>query len=209
VREIAVTPLDTSLWPSLRDLFGQGGDPKNCWCTFWRFTNAESSRLSTDDRRAWLQQATDAAAADERTIAPGLVAHSDGQVVGWVSLAPRTDYGRLARSRTIPMIESEDVWSVICFVIGRSARGRGLSSVLLSAAVEFAAGNGAAVLEAYPSVVPAGERIPASAAFSGVESLFLAAGFSRVAETHSSAAGLPRVVVRRDLTRPVGAGTSA
>jgi GNAT superfamily N-acetyltransferase len=204
-----VTPLDRSLWPSLRDMFGQGGDPENCWCTFWRFTNAESSGLSADDRRAWLQQATDATTADERAIAPGLVAHSDGQVLGWVSLAPRAAYGRLAKSRTIPMIEGEDVWSVICFVVGRAARGRGLSSTLLSAAVEFASRNDAAVLEAYPAAVPAGERVPASAAFSGVESLFLAAGFSRVAETHSSAAGVPRVVVRRDLTRSVGAGSSA
>jgi GNAT superfamily N-acetyltransferase len=209
VTEIAVTPLDTSLWPSLRDMFEQDGDSKNCWCTFWRFTNAESSGLSTDDRRAWLQHATDAATADERTIAPGLVAHEDGQVLGWVSLAPRQDYGRLAKSRTIPMIEGEAVWSVTCFVIGRAARGRGQASILLSAAVEFAAGNGAAVLEAYPAAVPAGQRIPASAAFSGVESLFLAAGFARVAETDSSTAGFPRVVVRRALSRRVGAGSSS
>jgi GNAT superfamily N-acetyltransferase len=209
VPEIAVTPLDTSLWPSLRDLFEQGGDSKICWCRFWRFTNAESSGLSVDDRRAWLQQATVAATADGRAIAPGLVAHADGQVLGWVSLAPRNDYGRLARSRTIPMIDGEGVWSVICFVIGRAARGRGLSSVLLSAAVDFAASNGAEVLEAYPAAVPAGERIPSSAAYSGVESLFLAAGFSRVAETSSSAAGFLRVVVRRDLTRSLGAASSA
>jgi GNAT superfamily N-acetyltransferase len=208
VPQIAVTALDTSLWPSLRDMFEQGGDSKNCWCTFWRFSNAESSGLTTDDRRTWLQQATDAATADERTTPPGLVAHSNGQVLGWVSLAPRAAYGRLAKSRTIPMVDGEGVWSVICFVIGRAARGRGLSSMLLSAAVDFAAGNGAAVLEAYPAAVPAGEHIPASAAFSGIESLFLAAGFTRVAETDSSAASFPRVVVRKDLTGSVGAGSA-
>jgi GNAT superfamily N-acetyltransferase len=199
VPEIAVTPLDTSLWPSLRDMFAQGGDPKNCWCTFWRFTNAQSAGQSVDDRRAWLQQATDAATADKTSIAPGLVAHSDGQVLGWISLAPRNHYSRLAKSRTIPMIEGDGVWSVICFVIARSARGRGLASQLLSAAVDFATRNGAAVLEAYPAAVPEGERIPSSAAYSGVESLFLAADFIRVAETSSSTAGFPRVVVRRAL----------
>jgi GNAT superfamily N-acetyltransferase len=202
--DVAVHPLDTSLWPSLCDMFGQGGDPKSCWCTFWRLTNAQSSGLSTDDRRAWLQQVTDAATADPRTIAPGLVAHEDGQVVGWVSVAPRSDYGRLAKSRTIPMIDGEGVWSLTCFVISRATRGRGLSAVLLSAAVDYAADNGAAVVEAYPAVVPAGEHIPSSAAYSGIESMFLADGFSRVAETSSSAAGFPRVVVRRDLTRRVG-----
>jgi len=198
--EIAETPLDTSLWPSLSEMFGQGGDSKSCWCTFWRFPNAQLGPMSTEDKRTWLKGAADASTEDDQTTAPGLVAHEDGQVLGWVSLGPRNDYGRLAKSRTIPMIDGDGVWSVICFVVARAARGRGLALQLLSAAVDFAAGNGAAILEAYPAVVPAGERIPASAAYSGVESLFLAAGFTRVAETGSSTAGFPRVVVSRDLS---------
>jgi GNAT superfamily N-acetyltransferase len=196
--EIVVTPLDTSLWPSLRDMFEQGGDPKSCWCTFWRFPNAQLAPMSTADKSAWLQAAADAAV-DGRAIAPGLVAHEDGRALGWVSLAPRADYGRLAKSRTIPMVDGDDVWSIVCFAIGREGRGRGLSTRLLTAAAQFATARGAAVLEAYPVAVPAQARIPAAAAYSGVESLFLAAGFSRVAETTSSAAGYPRVVVRRVL----------
>jgi GNAT superfamily N-acetyltransferase len=199
--EIVVTPLDTSLWPSLREMFDQGGDPKNCWCTFWRFANAQLGPMSTDDKRAWLQRTADAATGDDQTTAPGLVAHEDGRVLGWVSVAPRTDYHRLAKSRTIPMIDGDDVWSIACFAIGREGRGLGLSARLLAAAADFATVNGAAVLEAYPVAVPAEARIPAAAAYSGVESLFLTAGFSRVAETTSSASGYPRVVVRRPSTR--------
>jgi GNAT superfamily N-acetyltransferase len=197
--EIAVSPLDTSLWPSLRDMFEQGGDPKNCWCTFWRFPNAQLAPMSTADKRDWLEAAAETATHDDRATAPGLVAHEDGRALGWVSLAPRADYGRLAKSRTIPMIDGDDVWSIVCFAIGREGRGRGLSARLLTAASEFAAASGAAVLEAYPVAVPAGARIPPAAAYSGVESLFLAAGFTRVAETTSSASGYPRVVVRRTL----------
>jgi GNAT superfamily N-acetyltransferase len=198
--EVVVAALDPSMWPGLCDVFGEGGDPKSCWCTFWRFSNSEAAGLSTADRRAWLEQAAYDATNGEPAIAPGLVAHEDGQVLGWVSLAPRAAYGRLARSRTIPMIDGDNVWSVVCFVIGRAARGRRLSATLLSAAVDFAAENGAEMLEAYPASVPHGSRIPAAAAYTGVESLFLAAGFTRIAETSSSAAGHPRVIVRRSLT---------
>jgi GNAT superfamily N-acetyltransferase len=200
VPEIAVSPLDTALWPSLSDMFAQGGDPKNCWCTFWRFPNAQLAPMSTPDKRDWLQAAADTGTGDAPPTAPGLVAHEDGRALGWVSLAPRTDYGRLAKSRTIPMIDGDDVWSIVCFVIGREGRGRGLSARLLAAAAEFATAGGAATLEAYPVAVPAGSRIPAAAAYSGVESVFLAAGFTRIAETTSSASGHPRVVVRRALT---------
>jgi GNAT superfamily N-acetyltransferase len=191
--------LDSSLWPSLRNMFEQGGDPKNCWCTFWRFPNAQLAPMSTEDKRAWLKAAADAGTASDQTTAPGLVAHEDGRALGWVSVAPRGDYGRLAKSRTIPMIDGDDVWSIVCFAIGREGRGRGLSSRLLSTAAHFATGSGAGVLEAYPVAVPTGARIPAAAAYSGVESLFLAAGFTRVAETTSTASGYPRVVVRRIL----------
>jgi GNAT superfamily N-acetyltransferase len=200
VPEIDVTPLDTSLWPGLSEMFAQGGDPKNCWCTFWRFPNAQLAPMSTDDKRAWLHNA--ATTHDARSAAPGLVAHEGGRALGWVSVAPRGDYGRLAKSRTIPRIDGDDVWSVVCFAIGREGRGRGLSTRLLAEAAQFATAGGAGVLEAYPVAVPAGARIPAAAAYSGVESLFLAAGFSRVAETTSSAAGYPRVVVRRTLHSP-------
>jgi hypothetical protein len=41
--------------------------------------------------------------------------------------------------------------------------------------------------------------VPAAAAYCGIESTFLKSGYRRVAETTSTAAGLPRVVVRRDL----------
>jgi GNAT superfamily N-acetyltransferase len=193
VADLDIVPLDPETWPSLAELFEQGSDPAHCWCTFWRFTNAESAGMSEADNRAWLQAT---AASDPPA---GLVAIRDGAAVGWVGLAPREEFNRLHRSRTIPMIDGDAVWSITCFVIGRAARRQGLASDLLSAAIELAAECGAGVLEAYPVAPAPGKRMPSASGYTGFESTFLAAGFARVSETSSSAGGAPRVVVRRDL----------
>jgi GNAT superfamily N-acetyltransferase len=192
--DLEIVPLAGPTWPALLALFEKGGDPSRCWCAFWRLTATDSSRMSTAQNRAWLE----AQAQGASDIPAGLVAQQDGIAVGWVSLAPREDFKRLARSRGIPMIDGDNVWSVTCFVVDRSVRGHGLSAVLLNAALGFATGHGAGTIEAYPLAMPADTRIPPAAAYTGVESTFLGAGFRRLSETTSTAGGLPRVIVRRD-----------
>jgi GNAT superfamily N-acetyltransferase len=196
VSDIEIVPLAAPTWPSLASLFEKGGDPARCWCAFWRFPQSESAQMSTADNRSWLESQ---AVGRNGELPAGLVALADGQAVGWVSMAPRERFRRLARSRGIPMIDGEDVWSVTCFVVDKSRRGRGLSSELIDAAAGFAKAHGAAVIEAYPVAAPSDARVPAAAAYTGIESLFLRAGFERVAETTSTAGGFPRVVVRRSL----------
>lgn len=197
VGDIEIGPLDATRWPALSRLFEQGGDPSRCWCTFWRFTASESARMSTDDNRAWLEgQALGTAAGIDEPA--GLVAQFEGRAVAWISVAPRETLSRLSRSRGIPLIEGDSVWSIMCFVVDKDVRGRGLSDALLTAAAAFAVDRGAASLEAYPVAVPAGSRLPAAAAYTGIEATFISAGYRRIAETTSSAAGFPRVVVRRD-----------
>ena len=189
---LAVEPLTPARWAGLRVLFSEGGDPKWCWCMFWRYRARDFARRTVAGNRAQLE----AMAADEP--APGLVAIDGERVVGWVSLGPRSAFERLERSRTIPRIDDRPVWSIVCFVVGREARGSGLSRILIDAAVSFARDRGAPAIEAYPADV-GGERITPSAAYTGTLSTFLAAGFVRVADTDSSTGGRPRVVVRREL----------
>jgi GNAT superfamily N-acetyltransferase len=114
-------------------------------------------------------------------------------------MGPRESYGRIGRARGIPVLPGDQVWSVVCFVIDKSVRRSGLSAQLLAAAGDFAQRRGARIVEAYPVAVPDGARVPAAAAYCGIESTFLKSGYRRVAETTSTAASLPRVVVRRDL----------
>jgi GNAT superfamily N-acetyltransferase len=71
--------------------------------------------------------------------APGLFAYLDETVVGWCGLGPRSQMGRLARSRTIPVVDDLPVWSVTCFVVRTGFRRKGVARALLASAVSYAA----------------------------------------------------------------------
>lgn len=192
--ELTIRPLTLETWEALAGLFTQGGDPKWCWCTYWRVPGSTwATATPTANRRALRSLAKDG------DHSPGLVAMCDGEAVGWVSLGPREDFERLAKSRTIPQLPGADVWSIVCFVVGRRARRAGVASALLKAAVDHARAGGARALEAYP-VQTDGTRITSASAYTGTLRMFERAGFKVASETTSKAGGgLPRVVVRRAL----------
>ena len=167
-------------------------DAPACWCLTYRVTNAENSVLRGQDRPKRLQEFC------SREPPPGVVAYVDGEPAGWCSFGPRSELPRLARSRTIPRLDDVPVWSVFCLVVRAGYRGKGLASQLVDAVVALAASRGVPALEAYP-VDPQGQRISASQAFVGTTSLFERAGFTRVAPTTSTSAGLTRWVMRRHL----------
>jgi len=112
-----------------------------------------------------------------------------------VSVAPRPQYGRILRSRRIgPAPEEatdERVWSVVCFWIPRTERGKGVATELLQGAVEHAQQRGASTLEAYP--VDAAGRQPAANLFTGTSAMFLRAGFREVDRPRGA-----QLVMRRD-----------
>jgi ribosomal protein S18 acetylase RimI-like enzyme len=196
VDDLTVKPLDGRTWNDLAGLFGQGGDPKRCWCMYWRLPSRSWSLTSTAANRDALHDLAEGSGPT-----PGLVALRGSAAVGWVSLGPREDFPRLTRSRTIPHVPGEDVWSVVCFVVGRRARRSGLATALLDAAVDHAEAHGARTLEAYP-VSTGGDRIASASAYTGTLGMYERAGFAVVSPTRSSAGGgNVRVVVRRTLDR--------
>ncbi len=187
-----ILPLEPKRLPDLAALFEEGGDPKWCWCTFWRHRSSVNATMTTAERRSELE----ALAAGE--LPPGVIALEDGRVVGWCSVGPRTDFELLQRSRTIKPVDDRPVWSIVCFVVGKASRGRGIAHRLLEGAVEMAAAHGAPAVEAYPAD-PGDTRMPDRYAYSGTLPVFLAAGFEVVAPTTSSAGGRPRLIVRKEL----------
>jgi GNAT superfamily N-acetyltransferase len=190
---IEIVPLTPDRWPDVTALFDEGGDPKTCSCMFWRVRSKDWSFANAAEAREGFHAVVDA----DRDPAPGLLAYADGRAVGWVSVAPRTDYQRLTNSRVRPALDERPVWSIVCFVVSRSARGQGLTNRLLDAAMDYAIERGAPALEAYP--VDVGDRrIPAAVGYTGLLSTFLAAGFAVVHEIDSPQATVRRVIVRRD-----------
>ena len=129
---------------------------------------------------------------------PGVLAFVDGETAGWCSVAPKSAYRALVNSRTIPHVQDEDAWSVVCFVVRPGFRRRGLMHHLLAGAVGHAQAMGAAVLEGYP-VDTSGERVDQTAGYVGTVKLFEAHGFSRVCQTAGHSGRKPRWLVRREL----------
>jgi GNAT superfamily N-acetyltransferase len=189
--DLQIVPLTVAAWPPLAELFAAGGDPKWCWCQYWRKPGSSWSNTTAGDNRRDLEALAD------RDPAPGLVALRDGRAVGWVGLGPREAFPRLERSRTLPMLPGDGVWSVNCFVVARAERRSGVASALLAAAVDYAADRGAAVVEGYP-VRTEGARIPSASVYTGTAGMFERAGFELAAESTSRASsGARRVVMRR------------
>lgn len=131
-------------------------------------------------------------------LAPGLVGYREDRAVGWVSLAPREDYGRLATAKVLAPIDDKPVWSIVCFVVSRRERGSGVGHALLNAAIEFARENGATTLEAYPVATERG-RVPSANAFHGTQSMFEKAGFSVADVRRWNPTSPPRPIMRMSL----------
>ncbi len=193
-----IVPVTPDVWPAVADLFAEGGDPKWCSCMYWRVRGLDFSNSTAASNRAAMGAVVESAAADGSP-APGLAALDDeGRAIGWIAVSPRSAYERVERSKVIPKLDDRPVWSVVCFVVSRLARGRGVAAALLQAAVDHARAAGAPALEAYPAD-PGDRRLPASAAYTGTLAMFEAAGFGKVSDTGSRTGSVPRVLVRREL----------
>jgi GNAT superfamily N-acetyltransferase len=190
-----ILPASPALWPTIADLFGTNSTLRWCWCQYWRKPGANWSNTTPEQNRADLETLVDSSPA------PGLVALAEGVAVGWVGLGPREDFPRHARSRTIPQLPGDAVWVVNCFVVARRARGKGVATALLDAAVVYAREHGARLVEGYP-VRTGSRRMPSASAYTGTATMFERAGFELATETTSRAGeGHPRVVMRRPADR--------
>jgi len=191
-----VEAVEADGWADLRAFFGPSGAYSQCWCTWWRQTSS-SFDAGCHDRGAGNRALLESLVESGRR--PGLVARTEGgEPVGWVTVAPRAEFVRLARS---PLLRGDDavadpnVWSVPCFWVPRALRGQGVATALLGAAVDHAAGGGARVVEAYP--VDTATRLPAADVFTGTVALFEGAGFV----LHRRPVNGRRVVMRHDVAR--------
>jgi len=159
---------------------------------FWRLRSKDWSFANAREVRDGFHRLVD----EDRDPAPGLLALRGDRAVGWVSLGPRNDFQRLEHSRVRPRLDNLDVWSIVCFVVSTTERGRGLTGELLEAAMGYAITHGAPGLEAYP-VDPGDGRVPVALGYTGLLSTFEAAGFKVVREINSPQSTVRRVIVRR------------
>jgi GNAT superfamily N-acetyltransferase len=199
--QLTILPLTADRFADLARLFEEGGDPKWCWCTYFRVRGRSWANATAASNRAELEAL---AGGDQREHpAPGLVAYRGDRAIGWVSLGPRGDYDRLAYSKVLAPVDDAPAWSIVCFVVSRRERGQGVAAALLDAAIAYARERGATVLEAYP-VDPGERRIPSANAFHGTRSMFERAGFHVVAVRQFNETSPVRPIVRLELWAPGG-----
>jgi len=112
---------------------------------------------------------------------PGLLAYGDDEPIGWVSVAPREEFRALLASRHYRPLEPESgVWSIVCFLVDRYQRRRGIAATLLAAAVKHAFARGAGAIEAYPHRANATD-------YMGSVPLYESAGFKRARDANKRA----------------------
>jgi GNAT superfamily N-acetyltransferase len=193
--ELEIHPLTPDRWDDLVTVFDRPGDPKGCWCMFYRVRSRDFERLWGKGARAAFREVV----ADGPP--PGLLAYRDGTPVGWCAVAPRDAYSRVLNSRVLrPADDAPACWAVVCFYVVRGERGVGVAAALLEAAVDFAADHGAACVEGYPQDT-AGAKKHANEMFVGSMSMFQGAGFEEVARRSAQ-----RPIMRRQLSRRGGRG---
>jgi GNAT superfamily N-acetyltransferase len=190
--DLRIEPLTDTIWPDLAALFDQGGDPKWCSCAYFRMRAKDFSASTRAQHRERLRGLV----GDDP--APGLVAYRGGRAIGWVSLGPRAGFERIVRSRILVPIDDRPVWSIVCFVVSRPARGTGVARALLDAAVGYAREHGAPAVEGYP-VDTGGARTQADWLYTGTVTMFEDAGFRIAGWSVPVGPAKPRPIVRLEL----------
>jgi GNAT superfamily N-acetyltransferase len=182
-------PLSEHTWADLEVLFELPGGSivRGCWCVFYRRSGQVSlSKAAAGSNKEELHDLVSSG------VVPGLIGYADGMPVGWISLGPREDFRKLARSRIMKPVDDTPVWSIVCTYVAKAHRGKGHQHRLLAAAIDHARDQGVRTLEAYPVDKP--ERSHDDFMFFGSRSLYERAGFRAVVRRSPS-----RVVMRRRL----------
>ena len=201
--DLVIEPLTPDRLVDLARLFSQGGDPKWCWCAWYRARSIDFRTATAADNRRLMESAAGRRGRD-RAARPDSSRTESGEPIGWVSVGPREDYERLEHSRVLGRVDERPVWSIVCFVVARRSRGEGIATALLSAAVDYARDHGATLLEAYPVDASDG-RVPAAAAFKGTLSACSSAPASR---SLTAAGRTTRVQIVRSFVAPSVAGAA-
>lgn len=182
-----IRAVDRTCWDDVTTLFGPNGISRGCWCMARRLSAKEYG--SNAENRAALRDVVD------RGEPVGLIGYLAGDPVAWCSVAPRPAFQPIVRSRAFPIDDPDDdtIWSVNCIFVKAGYRKNGYTTPIIEAAVDYAARNGARIVEAYPA-----ETMPGDIS-RGLLSMFLDADFAIYERDRTTSKR--HVVVRRTILR--------
>ncbi|MGH3650686.1 MAG: GNAT family N-acetyltransferase [Acidimicrobiia bacterium] len=171
-------PLTESRFGDMETVFGERGVARKRFCMHWRRPDGGYGD-ERDNRDRFAEVAAEGPP-------PGLLGYVDDRPVGWVQIGPRADFPTLGRSRLFKPVDEVEPWTINCFVVRPGERRQGIGRGLLSAAIHYAASEGAEVIEAYPVD---GERASVVDYYTGNLGMFAQHGFVEL--------------IRRNDTRPI------
>ncbi len=150
---------------------------------YWRIGSAYRRALRDENKAAFR-------AVVQTGPPPGLLAFEGGTAVGWCQLTPRAALPWLDREWRLKRVDDVPVWSLSCLYVRIGYRRRGVTAVLIDAALKAVRRARAPTLEAHPFDA---DRSP-SASGAGYASTFARAGFKIVARRIPA-----RPIMRHDL----------
>jgi GNAT superfamily N-acetyltransferase len=162
-----------------------------CWCLSYRIPSKLNNSLRGPARGELVAELCRA------ETAPGVLAYDGDTPVGWAAVAPRAKTS-FARNRRIPHVDDLPVWSLWCIRVRPGHRKMGISHSLITGAVDFARTHGAPAIEAYP-LDNGSAKVDLTMAYAGLRKNFERAGFTKAANTTSTLAGHPRILMRLPL----------
>jgi GNAT superfamily N-acetyltransferase len=110
---------------------------------------------------------------------PGLLGYRGKTPVGWISLGPREQFAKLARSPIMKPVDDRPVWSIVCFVVPSEYRRQGVAREMLAGAVDYAKRRGVEMLKAYP--IDKDQPGAAGSSWFGSKRTYDEAGFEEIA----------------------------
>lgn len=180
--EVRCVPVAPEHAAGLRALLGEVSN--GCYCRWWHFEGEDydwTARCNLEPERnaAAMTEALEARSAT----AAGLVALAEGEVIGWLKLAPAASMTKLYGRRVYRTLSCFDgdrsgVMVVGCMAVAPRHRRSGVAGALLRAAIDWARSQGATTLEATPR--RAQQAVRDDELWMGPPNLFDEAGFVRV-----------------------------
>jgi GNAT superfamily N-acetyltransferase len=134
-----------------------------CYCTAFYYPKPQEYVSQTKKRRDYARWLI------ESGRMKGYLAYESGKVVGWVNTNDKRKFPRLSDVR-----DSEgNVLSIVCFIVQKEYRRKGIAKKLLNRIVMDAEDKGYSIIEAYPAKKPRSEY----GSWNGPYEMYLACGF--------------------------------
>ena len=159
--------------------FADHADWQGCYCTYYFQPKPESfgaRRAKKRDYAIWLIG---------EGMMRGYLAFEKGRVVGWCNANDRRQFGRLG---PLSAAGEEKILSIVCFLVEKEFRHRGIARALLERAILDAQAEGYAAVEAYPQKKSVSEFVN----YHGPYALYERFGFQEID-------GQEQLVVRKSL----------